>query len=240
MKRRFAIPAAVALVALVATAVALATGGSLGQAQKATVAYKDVEQGDRGGLLVQLPDKAGNTCIAQPPQGGMGVHMVNKKLLDGTIDASKPEAMVYAPAAGGKMDLVAIEYVVFKSAWKGSSAPSLFGRQFALTPAGTASVCRRTTRCTRGSTRRTRAGCSLRGTRRSAASSVSRIRRSGCGRPRQAPAGSRCGRRRSCGVQHELERDARSTTATATNVDEHRRRASARSSREARAGCTCE
>ena len=64
----------------------------------------------------------------------MGVHMVNKKLLDGTIDASKPEAMVYAPAAGGKMDLVAIEYVIFKSAWKGSSPPSLFGRQFALTP----------------------------------------------------------------------------------------------------------
>ena len=136
MKRRFAIPAAVALAALVATAVALAAGGSLGQAQKATVGYKNVDKAIAAGYSFKLPDKAGNTCIAQQPQGGMGVHMVNKKLLDGTIDASKPEAMVYAPAAGGKMDLVAIEYVIFKSAWKGSGAPSLFGRQFALTPAG--------------------------------------------------------------------------------------------------------
>jgi hypothetical protein len=134
MNRRFAIPAAAVLVALAVAAVAYAAGGSLGQAQKATVAYKNVDKAIAAGYSFKLPDKTGQTCIAQQPQGGMGVHMVNKKLLDGTIDASKPEAMVYAPEQGGKMDLVAIEYVVFKSAWKGATPPSLFGRQFALTP----------------------------------------------------------------------------------------------------------
>ena len=135
MKRRFAIPAAVVLAALAATAVALAAGGSLGQAHKATIAYKNVNKAIAAGYSFKLPDKAGNTCIAQPPQGAMGVHMVNKKLLDGKIDATRPEVMVYAPEPGGKMDLVALEYVVFKSAWKGSSPPSLFGQQFAFTPA---------------------------------------------------------------------------------------------------------
>src|SRR5262245_55924180 len=134
-RSRWAIVAA-AVVALGAAAIKLANSGSPGEAQRATVAYKDVEKAIKAGYSFRLPDKFGKTCIAQPPQGAMGVHMVNKKLLDSTIDASKPEAMVYQPEPGGKLDLVAIEYVVFKSAWTKSSPPSLFGRQFAFTPAG--------------------------------------------------------------------------------------------------------
>ena len=130
---RSAIVAAM-LAALAGAAIALGAGGSLGQAHQATVAYKDVHKAIAAGYSFRLPDKAGNTCIAQPPQGAMGVHMVNKKLLDSTIDASKPEVMVYQPEANGKMDLVALEYVVFKSAWKGSAPPKLFGQQFAFTP----------------------------------------------------------------------------------------------------------
>src|SRR5262245_58282503 len=134
-RSRGAIVAAM-LVALAAAAIALANSGSLGQAQKATVAYKNVHKAIAAGYSFRLPDKFGKTCIEQPPQGAMGVHMVNKKLLDSTIDASKPEAMVYQPEPGGKMDLVAIEYVIFKSAWTKSTPPTLFGRQFAFTPAG--------------------------------------------------------------------------------------------------------
>ena len=134
MNRRFAIPAAAVLVALVATAVALAAGGSLNGAHQSTIAYKNVNKAIAAGYSFRLPDKSGKTCIAQLPQGAMGVHMVNKKLLDGTIDANKPEVMVYQPDAGGKMNLVALEYVIFKSAWKQSSPPRLFGHDFAFTP----------------------------------------------------------------------------------------------------------
>jgi hypothetical protein len=42
--------------------------------------------------------------------------------------------MLYEPGKNGKLDLVAVEYVVFKSAWKGSSVPKLFGRDFANAP----------------------------------------------------------------------------------------------------------
>lgn len=134
MRKKLAVPVVIALAALAAGAIAVASSGSLGQAKQATVAYKNVNKAIAAGYSFRLPDKTGKTCIAQPPQGAMGVHMVNKKLLDGTIDASKPEVMVYQPAAAGKMDLVAIEYVVFKSAWKKSSPPSLFGREFAFSP----------------------------------------------------------------------------------------------------------
>jgi hypothetical protein len=126
--------AAVAIAALATAAAAFAAGGSLGDATRSTAAYQDVKKAIAAGYSFRLPDKTGATCIAQPPQGAMGVHMVNKKLLDGTIDAAKPEAMVYAPQQGGKLGLAAVEYVVFESAWKGSSPPKLFGRAFAYTP----------------------------------------------------------------------------------------------------------
>jgi hypothetical protein len=136
MTARLLISTTVLVAALAVSVVALAERGSLGQAEKATAAYQSLGKAKAAGYTLRLPDKTGATCIAQPPQGAMGVHMVNEKLLDGTIDAAKPEAMVYEPRANGKLDLVAVEYVVFKSAWKGSKPPSLFGRQFAFTPAG--------------------------------------------------------------------------------------------------------
>jgi hypothetical protein len=134
MTARIAASVLVGLAALAVAAIALAERGSLGQTEKATAAYKDVRQAIKAGYSFRLPDKSGATCIAQPPQGAMGVHMVNKSLLDARIEATRPEAMVYEPRANGKLGLVAVEYVVFESAWKGSTPPKLFGRTFAYTP----------------------------------------------------------------------------------------------------------
>ena len=64
----------------------------------------------------------------------MGVHQVNTSLLDGTIDATAPEALVYEPRNDGSLKLVALEYVVFQADWKGSSPPELFGKTFVLIP----------------------------------------------------------------------------------------------------------
>jgi len=66
----------------------------------------------------------------------MGVHMVNPSLLDGTINATAPEALVYEPKRNGGLKLVAVEYVVFEMDWKGSEPPALFGRRFDHVPAG--------------------------------------------------------------------------------------------------------
>ena len=66
----------------------------------------------------------------------MGIHYVNGGLVgDPAVDAQKPEALVYEPEQNGRLRLVALEYVVIKSAWDAthSSPPSLFGQTFNLT-----------------------------------------------------------------------------------------------------------
>jgi hypothetical protein len=70
----------------------------------------------------------------------MGVHLLNPNLLDATIDPAHPEALVYRAQKNGALNLVALEYIVFKQAWEdahgaNAQAPSLFGKPFLLSSA---------------------------------------------------------------------------------------------------------
>jgi hypothetical protein len=126
--RKYILVAAV-LPALALAGVAIASG-IFAAARGATAAYHDVDAAIAAGYSFRLPDLSGATCI-ESSEGGMGVHMVNVSLLDGTIEETKPEVMVYAESPNtGRLKLAAVEYVVFKDAWQGSSPPALFGRQF--------------------------------------------------------------------------------------------------------------
>lgn len=64
--------------------------------------------------------KAGYTpddhCVAHPRLGGMGYHWVNRDLVDAVFDPLKPEVLLYATGPGGNLRLVAVEYLVAKSA----------------------------------------------------------------------------------------------------------------------------
>jgi hypothetical protein len=126
--------------ASVVTAVHAAPGGQseLAAVRQVTAAYHDLSaaQADGFGLL---RDAQGVACIDLPGVGGMGEHYVNLgRVLSGTIDATAPQALVYAPLPGGGRRLVAVEYVVFVSDWIAhhDAPPSLFGREFDLTRAG--------------------------------------------------------------------------------------------------------
>jgi len=123
--------------ALVIVPSALAgTSSDLAQVKQATQQYRSLGAAKTAGYGI-LVDAKKIACIDMPGTGGMGVHYVNGKLVgDATVTASKPEALVYQPAAGGAKHLVAVEYVVFKSKWDAAHAapPSLFGRPFSLTP----------------------------------------------------------------------------------------------------------
>jgi hypothetical protein len=127
MKKRVLILASAVLPLLVAVGVAVAAGAFDG-AKSATAAFHDVEQAKAAGYTVTVFDKAGLSCIAQPGEGAMGVHLLNPALLDGTIDADKPELLVYERRNDGSLKLVALEYLIFQSA--ASGRPSLFGQQF--------------------------------------------------------------------------------------------------------------
>lgn len=121
-------------VAAVGVAAASQGQSDLAEARQATAAFHDPGAAAAAGYSVRVADAAGLTCIAQPGEGAMGVHMLDASLLDGTIDATAPEALVYEPRNDGTLKLVALEYLVFVDAWQGTEPPKLFGRTFDLVP----------------------------------------------------------------------------------------------------------
>ena len=110
----------------------------LASARASTASYHQLATAQDAGYTVEVADVNNITCISDPNgTGGMGIHYVNPNLLfdHGVVDAEHPEAVIYEPTASGPR-LVAVEYIVFASDWKGSDPPSLFGQRFELVPAG--------------------------------------------------------------------------------------------------------
>ena len=112
-----------------ATVLALVPAGAwagqpdLQQARQATAAYHDQDKALADGYQRFLP------CFSSA-DGGMGQHYVNFALMDATVDAAAPEALVYEPDASGER-LVAVEYLVPYTAWPTSQpAPRLSGTSF--------------------------------------------------------------------------------------------------------------
>src|SRR5438132_911280 len=55
-------------------------------------------------------------CVSGPDHGAMGIHYVNVNLLNGQIDASHPQALIYEPV-GNARRLVGVEYIVDAPTW---------------------------------------------------------------------------------------------------------------------------
>lgn len=54
-------------------------------------------------------------CDSSPMGGGMGIHYVNPAYLkSGTLDITKPAAVMYEPQPDGKLALIAVEYIALK------------------------------------------------------------------------------------------------------------------------------
>lgn len=142
-RRNFGRAMVLALAAFMVVVAAIAhagTGATTGDASRATLKFHNLATAKAQGYGL-LKDKNGVSCIAMdsmPAMGAMGVHYVKKALVgDSVINAATPEALVYEPSQG-KLRLVAVEYVVIKSAWDAhhTAAPKLFGQTFNFTPAG--------------------------------------------------------------------------------------------------------
>lgn len=105
---------------------------ALAEARKATAPFADVNAAIAANY-VKFPDLAGD-CVAQPGQGGMGIHYLNGALVDGELDPLRPELLVYRQATSGKLELAALEYVVPAPVWDAlhPQLPSLFGHPFHL------------------------------------------------------------------------------------------------------------
>jgi len=106
----------------------------LARAWAGTLRFQSTRQAEKAGYG---PFPAGvplNECITNPAgPGAMGFHWINGDLLTTDLDPARPQVLVYAPERHGRLDLVALEYVVFKDAWDSAhpgTKPSLFGEAF--------------------------------------------------------------------------------------------------------------
>ncbi|MGH2762205.1 MAG: hypothetical protein ACRDLD_06450 [Thermoleophilaceae bacterium] len=99
-----------------------------------TADFLDVSAAKTAGYA-ELRDADGIACIDHLRKGAMGVHYVNGALVgDAFLFPARPEALVYEPTGDGKLELVALEYIVFQKAWDEThrKPPKLFGRRFHL------------------------------------------------------------------------------------------------------------
>jgi len=98
----------------------------VGTVRQATAVFGDVREAHAVGYGLF------HGCVSGPQEGAMGVHLVNGDLVgDGQLDATRPEALLYEEK-GGRMRLVAVEYVVIAEAWHAANEhpPVLMGQLF--------------------------------------------------------------------------------------------------------------
>ena len=92
-----------------------------------TEPYKEVSAAEKAGYALAFG------CVSGPDSGAMGLHYVNMPLvMDGQIDAARPEIILYEPVENGGVRLVGADYLVLADAWDKthSSAPELMGQKF--------------------------------------------------------------------------------------------------------------
>jgi hypothetical protein len=91
----------------------------------ATERFKNVSVAESEGYALQFG------CVSGADYGAMGMHYVNLPLvIDGELDAAKPEIVIYEPVGNGKLKLIGADYLVFADAWNAthSSPPEIMGQ----------------------------------------------------------------------------------------------------------------
>jgi len=90
-----------------------------------TARFKDVAVAEAEGYGLQFG------CVSGPDSGAMGLHYVNFPLvLDGVLDPTRPEIVIYEPLPNGKLQLVGADFLVLKDAWHATNPgpPQLMGQ----------------------------------------------------------------------------------------------------------------
>jgi hypothetical protein len=97
--------------------------------RESTARYRDPAIAEAEGYHLQFG------CVTGPDSGAMGMHYVNMPLvLDGKVDATKPEIVIYEPLPNGRLRLIGADYLVLADTWnaKNAAPPQLNGQLFHL------------------------------------------------------------------------------------------------------------
>jgi hypothetical protein len=75
-------------------------------------------------------------CVSGGDFGAMGLHYVNGGLLDGNVEVTQPEIILFEPAPNGRIRITGADFLVPVAAWNeahpGEGPPQLFGQLFHL------------------------------------------------------------------------------------------------------------
>ena len=95
--------------------------------REATERFQDVSTAEAAGYYLQFG------CVSGPDSGAMGMHFVNSTLvMDGMLDPTRPEIVLYEPLPDGRLQLTGADYLVFADSWNAthSEPPQLMGQLF--------------------------------------------------------------------------------------------------------------
>jgi hypothetical protein len=101
------------------------TGELIKTVREATERFRDVSVAEAEGYHLMFG------CVSGPDFGAMGLHYVNLPLvIDGVLDPSRPEIVIYEPQPNGRPRLIGADFLVFAEAWheKNEATPELGGQ----------------------------------------------------------------------------------------------------------------
>ena len=99
--------------------------GLIRTVRESTERFKDVRVAEAEGYSLMFG------CVSGPDSGAMGLHYVNLPLvLDGVLDPSKPEIIIYEPLPSGGVKMTGADFLVFAADWNATNTatPTLEGQ----------------------------------------------------------------------------------------------------------------
>lgn len=93
--------------------------------RSATRTYHDLDSAVAAGYPRSVRD-----CLVHEHHGAMGYHHVNSAYMDGKLDLTRPEILLYEHDESGRYRLNGVEFILPFRFWpRDSTPPTLFGRQ---------------------------------------------------------------------------------------------------------------
>jgi hypothetical protein len=115
----------VAVVSTASFSAAGTSGAAFADVRSATAQYHRVDVAIADGYLPDTP------CIYSTP-GARGHIYTKVSLIDGVVDASQPELLLYEPTKNGEFRLLGAAFLVVAAAWDASNStpPAIGGQEF--------------------------------------------------------------------------------------------------------------
>jgi hypothetical protein len=95
----------------------------LARVRAATARFQRFEVAQDAGYTTKVTD-----CWEKQPLGAMGFHYADATLIDGAVEVTHPEVLLYEREGNGRMRLVGVEWIIPFDQWHSAEPPTLMGK----------------------------------------------------------------------------------------------------------------